>query len=522
MPTTKDYNLNELRLLRAGCVDSLLFMTRLFFKEREGSKFIVNHHHKVICDTLDAVYSGDIKRLIINIPPGFTKTELAVKFFVAKGFMLNQRARFLHTSYSSDLALQNSSTIREMIRNPLYQRLNPMGFKSDTKAKARWQTLAGGGLMAAASGGQITGFRAGYMDKDTFSGALIIDDPIKPADALSTRMRSSINDNYNLTLSSRLATAKVPVIVIMQRVHEDDLSGFLLKGGSGETWHHLSIPAYEPSMATDYDVVQFPYGIEIPYTHVPGPTWPYKLDDIATEQLRKASEFVWFSQYQQNPVSLDMQLFKTDLFQRYKYYDAVKNLIILEDNTSVRIEYKKIFADTAMKAGTIHDYSVFQTWGKAANGVIYLLNLHRGKWEAPALESEFRRYIGKHVFNMNVNTLAPRAICVEDKASGIGLIQSLNIKISTQPDLIGLPHITGIPRSVDKVVRAVTAAPEISYGLVGIPEAAPWLADFLEEVGKFNTAMTHKHDDQVDPMMDAIQDMLIANPVVDYCKLVGM
>ena len=113
--------------------------------------------------------------------------------------------------------------------------------------------------MAAPAGGQITGFRAGRMEEG-FTGAFVIDDPVKPDDAYSEVKRSTINNRFNNTMRSRLAIETVPMIVIMQRIHEEDLSGFLLKGGSGDKWHHLSIPAH-----LDSELLEKPYSED--YTH---------------------------------------------------------------------------------------------------------------------------------------------------------------------------------------------------------------------------------------------------------------
>jgi len=195
---------------------------------------------------------------------------MAVIFFILKGLLLNPRAKFLHTSYSGDLALVNSGIIKDLIQDPLYQAINPLQLRVDTKAKARWYTKHGGGMMAAAQGGQVTGFRAGRMEKDEFTGAIIIDDPIKPEDAFSRPIREKVNRTFNTTISNRVAQQDVPIILIMQRTHEDDLAGFLLKGGSEEQWHHLKIPAYIGADPKPYPA-QWTHGIEIPYLLPVGP-----------------------------------------------------------------------------------------------------------------------------------------------------------------------------------------------------------------------------------------------------------
>jgi len=195
---------------------------------------------------------------------------------------------------------------------------------------------------------------------------------------------------------------------------------------------------------------------------------------------------------------------------------------LLEGGVKVRVQYMNSYSDTAMKTGELNDFSVFQTWAKGEDGRIYLLERIRGKWDAVDLEFNYRRYLKRLTFRPGVLNMAPRDIKVEDKASGTGLIQSLNRKIGVEDDLKGLPKIAGIQRNRDKVSRAMSAAPEIQKGLVVLPANAPWLEDFLAEVCAFNAAMTHKHDDQLDPMLDAVHEMLIQSTFVDYDDVIGL
>lgn len=236
-----EWSVNERRMLKYMLEQDGIQFMRYFFKHREGNKLLLNWHHFVIEYVLQAVYDCKIDRLIINIAPGYTKTEQVVLNFISRGLALNPRSKYIHTSYSGDLAQDNSSKIKDTIESPEFQELWPMATRKDKKGKKRWFTDVGGGMMATPSGGQITGFRAGRMEEG-FTGAFINDDPVKPDDAYSHTKRNAINNRFNNTMRSRLAVETVPMINIMQRIHEDDLSGFLLRGGSGDYWHHLSIP----------------------------------------------------------------------------------------------------------------------------------------------------------------------------------------------------------------------------------------------------------------------------------------
>lgn len=222
--------------------NSLLDFTRFFFKLRERHKFFVSAHHELICDTLEKIYYGYIKRLLINIAPGYTKTELAVISFISWCFAKNKECRFIHMSYGDDVALRNSTFIKDTIESDEFQFLWPTIIRPDEKAKKRWNIKNGGGLYAVSAGGQVTGFRAGKPG-DGFNGAFVIDDPIKVEDAYSNVIRKRVNERFNHSVMTRLMEArKTPIIIIMQRLHEDDLSGFLLNGGNGEMWHHLCLP----------------------------------------------------------------------------------------------------------------------------------------------------------------------------------------------------------------------------------------------------------------------------------------
>jgi hypothetical protein len=220
---------------------NILNFHRYFFKLNEGIKFIVNQHHTLISQTLMRVIRGEISRLIINIPPRYSKTELAVIAFMAYCFAINKYCRFLHVSYSDDLASLNSSRVKDIVLSDEFQALWPMNIRSDSKSKKRWNIIKGGGVYATSAEGQITGFGAGRATEG-FQGALIIDDPIKPEDIHSDTIRQKRNEWINGTITSRLDNRNTPIILIMQRLHEEDTTGFLLNGGTGEMWHHLCLP----------------------------------------------------------------------------------------------------------------------------------------------------------------------------------------------------------------------------------------------------------------------------------------
>lgn len=248
------------------CMSSLIFHTRYFFKQRYHKKFVVGEHHIKICEALERVLKGECKRLIINIAPRYGKTELAVKSFISHGLSLNPAAKFIHLSYSDSLALDNSEDIKDLIASEYYQSVFPgVQLKKDSKAKKKWYTTAGGGVYATATGGQVTGFGAGEVDRDEselteeededfneffdniadkqeFAGALIIDDAIKPEDAYSEIKRERVNQRFDSTIRNRTNSRNTPIVIIGQRLHENDLCGYLMEV-EPEEWEVLSLPS---------------------------------------------------------------------------------------------------------------------------------------------------------------------------------------------------------------------------------------------------------------------------------------
>lgn len=235
-------------------------------------------------------------------------TEEAVVNFIAQSIAENPKAKFIHLSYSDELALENSSKARELIRSDKYQELWPVQLKEDADSKKKWYTMEGGGLYATSSGGPITGFGAGATKEDTdegFYGAIIIDDPMKVDDAESKGERDFINERLNTTIKSRRNSRRTPIIIIMQRLHEEDMSGFVLNGGMGEKFHHLKLAAIQPDGT---------------------PLWPVKHTIEELEAERNADPFTFSGQMMQEPSPEDGTFFKKEWFKRFELGEQPDNL----------------------------------------------------------------------------------------------------------------------------------------------------------------------------------------------------
>lgn len=449
--------------LRLLCLEDHLFFTRHFFKHREGIKFQVNWHHKEMANAIQRVIDGTCKRLIINVPPGSSKTEMAVINLIARGLAINPRARFLHLSYSSDLAELNSAKAKELVTSKEFQDLFPVPIKTDSKARGRWNVtdikgISIGGCYATSTLGQVTGFRAGHM-AEGFQGCIIIDDPLKPVDSLSKVKRDAVNNAFINTVQSRKASPDTPIIVIMQRLADEDLTGFLLNGGDGKEWEHVCIPAINEESES---------------------YWPKKEPLESLLQLKEKGNFTFEGQYQQRPYVLGGELIRGEWFGRYT--DLPK------------YSRRAIFADTAMKTGERNDFTVFIDACLGYDGRVYIINLWRKKVMAPELLA-----LAKDVWASTQNNA--QAFYIEDKASGTGLIQQLQAAAMFVP-------VIPVQRTIDKLTRVMEVQARIQAGAVLVPEFASWTVEFISECEAFTANDTHKHDDQIDPLVDAINTFL--------------
>lgn len=305
----------RLAVAKTKCVKDTLFFTRYFFKNQYGRKFVIGRHHEVIAEALDRVFRGECRKLIINVPPRYGKTELAVKSFIAKGLGVNPKAKFIHLSYSDKLALDNSETVKDIVKSEAYGAMFPeVQIKPGTDSKEKWYTTEGGGVYAAAAGGQITGFGAGIVDEEQptnaqtveieddwfaqtegFGGAIVIDDPIKPEDAQSETKRTQVNDRYDSTIVNRVNSRKTPIIIIMQRTHTEDLSGHVMEKYKG--FEVISLPAINKDGT---------------------PLWPHKHTIEELREQEQANEFVFDTQMMQDPRPKHGSLFPKKELRRFR------------------------------------------------------------------------------------------------------------------------------------------------------------------------------------------------------------
>ena len=446
-------NINE--IIKQKCEDSLLFFTRYIFKENTGNKFEVAEFHKTLANTLHKVHNGEIKRLIINIPPRYGKTEIAVKMFIAWTLAKNPMAKFIHLSYSDSLALDNSSMTKEYINSDAYQSIWNLQLKKDSQSQKKWYTTQGGGVYATSSGGAITGFGAGT------GGAIIIDDPLKPDDALSDVRRSFINNRYNTTIRSRVNDRDVPIIVIMQRLHEEDLSGYLLDGGSGEQWHHLKLAALDDNNNA---------------------LWPEKHSFEELEAIRQADRYTFSGQYLQIPSPPEGGEWRKDWFN-----------IIHRAELPSDISFE-MYIDGAYTKDTRNDPTGIQISGKSGDN-LYIFKSIDKYLEMP----ELKNFVTSFVQSCGVPI---SQILVEPKASGKSLVQLLRRETRYNVSEIKTNFVR-----YSKIERARASSPFIEGGRVFLVKDN-WNDAFLQQVSTFPNA---KHDEHIDVTSYAIERNLINN-----------
>lgn len=299
------------QLLLSGTLE----FTKRMFKHINNVDYVVGEHHKLICEKLDDVVKGKINKLIINIAPRYGKTLLVSQMFIAYGFALNPKSKFLHLSYSGNLTQDNSVAVKNIINSDYFKGVFNVKIDYKRNSRAKWSTVDEGGLLATSTLGQITGFGAGSVDSELdtdideytaffnpnkFSGAIVIDDPLKPEDALSDVMREGVNRRFETTIRNRVNSRNTPIVIIMQRLHEHDLCGYLKETEPGE-WTELTLPALYVDEEGDEKAL-----------------WPFKHSVEELHKLSEINDYVFQTQYQQNPTPLEGFMYPS-----FKTYEAL-------------------------------------------------------------------------------------------------------------------------------------------------------------------------------------------------------
>jgi predicted phage terminase large subunit-like protein len=440
--------------------DLYAFIEKSFYELNPTTPFLRNWHIEVIAAELEACRWGEINRLIINLPPRSLKSICASVAFPAWLLGHQPSSQIICASYAQDLANKHAIDCRALLSSKWYHDLFPTSLSNQRQAVQEFMTTQKGFRLATSVGGVLTGRGADF---------LIIDDPLKPDEALSDTQRQAVNDWYDHTLYSRLNDKrKGCIILIMQRLHEDDLVGHVQ---GQEPWKSIRFPAIAELDETY--LVQTPYGQKRFMRRAGQPLHAEREPVEVLKHLREAQgEYNFAGQYQQAPSPLGGGMVKVEWFKIHTPADLPS-------------QFELIFQswDTANKPTELSDYSVCTTWG-VKNKHAYLLHVFRKRLGYP----ELKRAVREHA-----EAFSPQTILIEDKASGTQLIQEL-----IREDMHAIKKYE--PR-MDKIMRIHSVSSVIENGFVHIPDKAAWLQEYLHELATFPKS---KYDDQADSTSQAL------------------
>ena len=420
--------------------------------------FIVGRHHKIIAEKLERIASGDLKRLIVNMPPRHSKSEFASYLMPSWFLGKNPKLKIIQATMNTELAVRFGRKVRDLIADPIYHEVFPdTDLKPDSQAAGRWETSAGGEYFAAGVGAAMTGRGADL---------LIIDDPHSEQDALSSTAYDNTYEWYTSGPRQRLQPGG-SIIIVQTRWSKKDLTGRLLAAQSKDI------------MSDQWEVVEFP-------AIMPSgePLWPefWNKDELLKVKA-SLSVSKWNAQWQQDPTSEETAVIKREWWQPWKEED-IPNL-----------DYIIQSYDTAYSKKETADFSAITTWGvfqPHGNGDehLILLDAKRGRWNFPELK---QIALEEHEY------WEPDLMLIEAKASGTPLADEMR--------LLNLPVATFAPGrkrgggGMDKTTRMHMVSPIFESEKVWYPAGEKFADEVIEEVASFPNG---EHDDFCDSMTMAL------------------
>ena len=416
-------------------------------------EFIGGKHHKVMADKFDRVASGELKRLIVNMPPRHTKSEFASFLLPAWLMGKNPKLKIMQTTHTAELAFRFGRKVRNLMNSEEFSKIfSTVKLRADSQAAGRWETSDGGEYFAAGVGGAVTGRGADL---------LIIDDPHSEQDALNPNSFEHAYEWYTSGPRQRLQPGG-SIVVVMTRWAENDLTGKVLKQ-----------MARDP-LADKWEVVEFPALLPSDV-----PTWPQfwkKEDLLAVKGSLSVSK--WEAQWQQNPTSEMSAILKRDWWIKWEPKELPKLTYVMQSY------------DTAFSKKEHADYSAITTWGvfyppDGGMACIILVDARRGRWDFPDLR---RIALDEYKY------WEPETVLIEAKASGMPLTQELRN--------MGIPVTNYSPsRGNDKLTRVNSVAPILESGMVYAPDTT-WAEEVIEECAAFPAG---ENDDYVDTVTQALR-----------------
>jgi len=424
-----------------------------------ATEFVSGWHLDAICEHLEAVTRGQIHRLLISVPPRHMKSLAVSVFWPCWEWITHPERRWLFCSYAAGLAIRDSVKCRRMVESPWYRRrwLDRFVLTSDQNEKSRFENDKAGYRIAIGVGGAATG---------EGGDRVVVDDPHNVREAESEIVRQSVLDWWDQVMSTRLNDPKRgAMVIVMQRVHENDLAGHVLQQGGYE---ELKLPAeYEGSQQVTS------IGWRDPRTEPGELLWPERFGQEEVEALKRTmGSYAAAGQLQQRPAPAAGGILKRHWWKFYREAPRPCSEVIQS-------------WDCAFKDTRTSDFVVGQVWGRHGADK-YLLDQVRGRMDCPATIQAVKRLSEKWP--------QAQAKLVEDKANGPAVIATL------KHEIVGLIAVN--PEG-GKEVRAHAVSPQIEAGNVYLPDPtiAPWIGGFIDECAAFPNGA---YDDQVDAMSQAL------------------
>lgn len=469
---------------------SLLEFCKTFYPLLTGRDFIVpiplgrESHVITICRALTRAARLQLnnQRLIINVPPGHSKSTLLC-LWVAWTISKYPDSRYLYISYSKSLAAKHTETIKRIISLRHYNYLFEVSIRYDSKAKEFFQTTAGGSVAAFGSAGAIVGQDGGLPGLDRFSGAVIIDDCHKIDEAHSDTIREGVINNYRETIQQRARGINVPYIYIGQRVHEADLAAYLLRGEDGYDWERVILKSLDENNNALY---------------------PEAFPKESLFIKRDKDPYVFASQFQQDPVPAGGALFRREWFH------------ILDEEPDVLCTF--ITVDTAETSKNWNDATVFSFWGiyeivnygrKTGELGLHWLDCLEIRVEPKDLRDSFISFY----VDCTRYRVPPLLAAIEKKSTGVTLLSTLR-------EMRGLTirEIERTRASGSKTQRFLEIQPYVASKYVSFTAEAPHMEMCVNHMTKITANETHRHDDIADTASDGIRLALIEKSVYSINK----
>jgi predicted phage terminase large subunit-like protein len=448
----------------------------------EPAPYFRNWHIDLIAEHLEAVTHGEIKRLLINLPPRYMKstcvsilwptwvwTRSPIEGHPHEPALEGPGTRWMFASYADDLAAQLSSQRRHVIESPWYQERWPESgqLTSDQNEKRFFSNSFSGLMRATTMGGSVTGLGGNY---------LVIDDPHKLGDGGSGKEIETQRSQYRHTFSSRHDNKKLgATVIVMQRISDKDLSAHVLENDEG--YLHLKLEAE----ATANKIITFPRSGRIQTRNAGDLLWPAREGPAEIEKQKKSmGKWAYAAQYQQDPIPEGGSIFQRTWFDH--------RFVAERDGTPFGKKVRMIVQswDTAAKKKESNDYWACTTWAMVTGGDerIYLLDHFKARME----------YTEGRQKTKDLNSRwRPHAVLIEDSSSGTAIISDLRTT--------GIPLLAIAPAGSDKESNARAVSPMFEAGMIFLPSGAPWADEYIESMLRFPKGA---HDDDVDSTSQAL------------------